>query len=247
MTCPAMEELFAYLEDEVSITRASEIETHLRACSDCDQRYSEIKSITNKIESEPGEFANPAFVGKVVAWVKQGQQPAKRPWASRWLVPAVVSLAAAGLLLVVLPLNVDVEQDSNDRFVARGSEASAADRWVSFQALRSQRDSRVYANVEQVIIPSDLLVFSVANAKESPYRYLMILGLQSDGRVFWYHPAFEDSRNNPQSIAIETSDEPIHLREEIGHELRPGRLRLLAVFSGEPLDVLSVEEIVAAQ
>ena len=244
MTCPAMEELFAYLEDEISVMRASEIEAHLSACRDCGQRWRELRSITNKIESEPGEFGNPAFVERVVARVKQGEPPAKRSWASRWLIAATASLAAAGLLFAALPLDGDVESRVNDGFGARGSKTLAADRWISFQVLRPQRDSHVYARVEQAILTESQLVFSVGNAQESPYRYLMILGLQSDGRVFWYHPAYEDPQDNPQSIAIETSDEPIHLREEIGHDLKPGFLRLFALFSKEPLNVWGIEKMI---
>ncbi|MFC1609424.1 anti-sigma factor family protein [Myxococcota bacterium] len=244
MTCPAIDELFAYLENEVSVARASEIEKHLTACGDCTERWGEISTMTGKIESEPGEFTNPAFVSEVVSKVKQGRVLSKKTWAFPWLIPAAASLAAAGLLFAVAPWDVVFDPDSTDGFAVRGSDVAAADRWVSFQVLRSQKDSHTYARVEQTISAEDLLVFSVTNARESPYRYFMILGVQADGRVFWYHPAFENPDTNPISVAVGTNDDPVHLREEIGHDLRSGGLRLFGLFSQEPLGVLSVEETV---
>jgi hypothetical protein len=71
----------------------------------------------------------------------------------------------------------------------------------------------------------------------------MVLAVDAGGRVYWYYPAHTREDHDPGSIGIGRTR--AQLPDAIRHALRPGPLRLFALFSGKTLRVSEVEAVVA--
>ena len=246
MTCPAFDEILQHLEQDLSVSRSKEIEDHLVLCSFCRKAVSDIRSVTSRIATEPGEFRSPEFVKRVVskASASLNDTPIARAWP-RWVWPVLaMPLAAAAVSLIVLPLRSSVPHDSDSSFSARGAASFDPNRWISLRVFHPGVTPGAYAEVEGTILRDDPLVFSVRNAAQSSYRFMMIFGIQDTGSVYWYYPAYNDAQQNPKSVPIEASAETKSLGEEIRHKLSPGWLRVVGLFSDRPLDVATIERLV---
>ncbi len=73
----------------------------------------------------------------------------------------------------------------------------------------------------------------------------MVLGVDSQGQIFWFYPRHEDAAKNPVSIEIRAGSQPIELLDQVSHEPSEGPFRIFGLFSPKPLDVRGVEEVVA--
>ena len=243
--CPAGDELLSYLEREISVIRASEIEEHLRECAACGHRWAAIESITSKIGADPGEFHSFEFVARVVKHVTSGTTAMPRQRRNvAWIWPIAATALAAGLVAFWVTAQVPKAVGGPSSFAARGTAAFNPDQWVSFQAFRPRHGGTSYVRVIDSIRQDDRLVFSVRNGVRGPYRFLMILGVQDTGDIFWYYPAYDDPGDNPQSVRVEPSDNGQPLGEEIRHALTSGPLRIVALFSEQPFDVAAIEQVV---
>jgi hypothetical protein len=70
----------------------------------------------------------------------------------------------------------------------------------------------------------------------------MLLGVDEHGAVYWYYPAWTDPSATPSALPISTSGGLVELPDAIRHPLRDKQLRLLSIFTNQPLTVRQVEE-----
>ena len=91
----------------------------------------------------------------------------------------------------------------------------------------------------------DALLFSYSNGGPEPFSHLMIFGVDTAGRVFWYHPAFTDAATDPTSLPIGGGQVDVELPEQVRHQLAPGHLTIYGLFTRQPLGVKAVEQEVA--
>jgi hypothetical protein len=154
-------------------------------------------------------------------------------------------LAAAPLFALAALILLFFVRPPAGEFTARGGgSTNVADRWVSLEVFRTRTGEPGYQQVEGDLARGDALLFSVTNRPESPYRFAMILAFDEEGEIFWYYPAYTDQATNPTSIPIPASARPQPLDEAVRHGLHPGWLRVVGLFSEEPLDVHGVERVV---
>jgi hypothetical protein len=170
------------------------------------------------------------------------EKPTRRYWI--WTALAVPAAAAAALM-IALPVGNRGSAEDDPSFVARGSDRRDANRWISLEVLHIAEDGGRYARVAGTIEADEPLVFSVKNNVASPYRFLMVFGVQSTGAIYWYYPAYTAPGQNPKSVGIGASAEFQPLGEEIRHQLSPGWLLIVALFTEKPVDVETVERLVA--
>lgn len=164
----------------------------------------------------------------------------ERPRAGvRRLAPWVGALAAAAGLL----LFVQTRSDDDDGFRARGSAAADPSRWAGVSAFTA--DGRQLVGPHPRIARDDALAFTVNNAGDDPFPYLMVLAVDAAGSVRWYHPAWRSQDEQPRALPIEPGlNRP--LADAVRHALPPGPLRVYAVFLREPASVPDVDAAVAA-
>jgi len=93
----------------------------------------------------------------------------------------------------------------------------------------------------------DGLLFAYTNP-DPRLTHLMIFAVaptDSQGvAVHWYYPAYRQLGENPEAVAILPGTTGMELGEEIRHPLRPGPVRIYALFLREAHRVLEIESMI---
>lgn len=249
MKCVSPRETLAFLEGVLEPERAAALRAHFERCPRCAAERDRLAALAGDLAPDAGEFDAPGLADDVLELIRfdraADSAPAGRGPARLWAAAAAgLVLLAAGALGAWWALQREPEQ-SQTGFVARGGAGEAADRWVSFTVYRATGPD-AYERVERAIRPHDELAFAYRKRARAGLDYLMILGVDAAGRVFWYYPPYSDPQAEPRSRPVADAERERPLPDRIGHRLRPGRLRLFAVFSARPLAVERVERVVAA-
>lgn len=88
------------------------------------------------------------------------------------------------------------------------------------------------------------LAFAYSNP--TPFRRLLVFGVDEHKHVYWYYPAWSNAAEDPRAVAIEGGAPGVHeLREAIRHDLDGDRLTLYAEFLNDDVGVRTVEDLVA--
>ncbi|HET6584162.1 MAG TPA: hypothetical protein VFG69_11955 [Nannocystaceae bacterium] len=166
-----------------------------------------------------------AILADVLATVEPRAAHARR---SNWWAIVFACAVAAGLVLVIRPPSPTAFED--DAFSARG----VGDAAPQLAILCGDRA------LERACAAGSELGFEAAALGE--LRHLSMYAKRSDGPVIWYLPATADGR----SLALDREHETVLVdrRVTLGPEHLPGRYRLVAVFSAEPLDREQVKDAV---
>ena len=87
------------------------------------------------------------------------------------------------------------------------------------------------------------LAFAYVNIAHK--RRLMVFAVDEHRHVFWYHPAWQDARDNPVGVPI-AADEAVHeIPQAVRHRFEGERLQLFGVFDDRDTSVRDVEAAVA--
>ncbi|HET6149054.1 MAG TPA: hypothetical protein VFH68_16060 [Polyangia bacterium] len=89
----------------------------------------------------------------------------------------------------------------------------------------------------------DGLLFAYSNP-DAAFTHLMVFAVDESYAVHWYYPAYQRAGEDPAAVAILPGTTGAELGEEIRHPLRPGLLRVHALFLREPHRVLEIEALV---
>lgn len=254
MKCVDASEMLRIHAGQMSPEEIEALNQHVVQCESCATLRDEIDGMTRRLAADPGEFDEPEFSSDVMTLIRTGRadrefsRPARRPlwrtWRTWLLVPATAA-ATAVLLLLFWPQIKTGQPDRTDELQARGGSTEDPDRWVSLRIYRKRGPS--YELVERDLRRGDALAFAYLNRPPSSFRYLMILGVDLRGRIFWYYPAHVDSSKNPRSIRIRAGERATELPDQVRQEWGAGALRIFGLFSDRPLDIRSVEQRVARQ
>lgn len=257
MKCAKVDDVVLYFTGRLRAERGEDLEIHLAQCESCRRLLTDIETMAGRLAPDPGEFDDENLVGDVMTLVRLGQAKREklavypnRPLVLRIAVPALAAAAVLGMTAVFFwsavseenPRVVDSSAVSPSRegFQARGDVRSVPGERVSFKIFKAGTGG--YREASELIAADDSLAFTYDNRSERNYRYLMIVGADHKGEVFWYYPAHLHADENPKSIAIHQTEGAVQLPDEIEHDLMPGKLRIWALFSEDPLDVKSVEK-----
>jgi hypothetical protein len=240
MKCANESEFARFVAGLVEPEAAAALREHVEHCTRCHAVQTRMAASVGRLAPDPGEFDAPEFVGDVLASIRQEpRQPqvvSPRPARQRrWLWAPVAALSATAILLAARPF---LWPGDSDGFRARGS-ASHPDRWVSIEIHRATAAG--YKRLHDTLAAHDALAFAYSNMGDEGYRYLDVFAVDEQGEVFWYYPAPARGADGGLPIARTRRAE---LPDEIRHELRPGLLRIFAVFAKDPLTVAELERTV---
>jgi hypothetical protein len=236
MSCASEKDLAGLIAGLFDPEPAAALRAHLERCEPCRFRHATMVAMTRRLAPDAGEFEDPNLVAEVMRAVRAAEVPARSrqtPRIWRWLWAPLLAASAAMVVLLAHPFS----SDGPDGFRARGGGAANPDRWVSIEIFRAT--SAGYRRVVDRIAPEDALAFAYSNRGDEGYRYLVIVAIDETGEVFWYYPAQEQGASGMAITLTAHADLP----DEIRHRLRPGRLRVFALFSKEPYAVADVEQI----
>lgn len=261
------EELAAYLEGEVTASEARRIEQRLVESSGARRRLASLQNIRDALVQPNPELRDVDLVSSLHAAMAQAAPSTVESRRSRRLssLPWIAAAASVGVLVglaaqqrfvgmrgrisgdasLVQSAESAVARPDDDEFREK-SASSRADpaRWVGVQIYRVHRGGRP-ERVLRSISRGDGLLFTYTNLGSEAFEYLMIFAVDERGEVRWFHPAYEIRGANPESIAIRKGEADVPLPELIQHDLALGSLKFHALFSKNPLKVLSIESLVA--
>jgi hypothetical protein len=223
MSLTPFDELVQKTEGELTERRVAELERALATSPSLQAEQARVDQLVGALSrSAPGLEEVDLREG---LWELPGPVPAAP--ARRWGLVAgpLVALAAAAVVLLV----------PRDEFRAKGGQGSPAG--LEVFTLRAENAVPLGATMRA----GDALGFAWRNLPGSPYRALMIYATDSKGTVFWFYPAWTDTKRPPDSIPIGTSAEQVELREAVQHSLTTGPLTVHALFTRSALSVLDVE------
>jgi hypothetical protein len=217
---------------------------HMKTCADCRDQYRTL-ALLEELETGGGERAR----------VRLGRslfEPAPRPA----LVSAGLAVAFACVALVFSVGRMPSPFHSRggvDGFTARGGVAAFEGPQPSLAIFRVPRDQNnpdlLAASETQragnVVHAGESLAFSYVNPQAVGASYVMIFARDAAGHVFWFWPAWENASDDPQSLPIAQGANPVELREAVRHELQPGDLTIVGLFTPRPLHVREVEAAIA--
>jgi hypothetical protein len=164
------------------------------------------------------------------------------------------AVAFAALALVV-SLGRARSPFHGDGFAARGSVPGFEAQLPSLAIYRVPRDpanptALAVSETQRaggVIHAGESLAFSYVSPASLGACCVMVFARDTAGHVYWFWPAWENAglENDPQSLPIAASGSPVELTEAVRHELAPGPLTIVGLFTPKPLHVRQVEAAVA--
>ena len=167
-----------------------------------------------------------------------------RPSRARLAFAAALAVAAMVLIAVRLPPRVPRRPAADP--APRGSALDLA----GVPAIHVFRSVSAHAAEPIGVGPihaGDGLLFAYTNP-DPRLTHLMIFALAPTDTqvvaVHWYYPAYRQLGEDPEAMAILPGTTGMELGEEIRHPLRPGPVRIYALFLREPHRVLEIESMI---
>jgi hypothetical protein len=240
------QEMFKYLEGEVTSSRAEDIESHLAECRDCRQSFEKLRALTRSIGEMDEELAEIDLVPDLHRAIAAEPEPARR-WR---LFPALAAVSVACLLAVAGTLVWMATRDTprpSDAYRVKSAAPAGiqTNRWAGMHVylLTAEGGTRP---LEKKLPGNASLLFGYTNLGENPFSRLMIFAVDQKGSLFWFHPAYLKEGSDPVSIQIRPDQAGIELPEAVQHDFEPGPLVLYALFTRRPLRVSTIEDQISA-
>jgi len=201
------------------------LRSHLPICAECRREYERHQMAERLDPGAPAPYERLA----AALGLSVGQRHPRR----KRLAWALASFAVAGAVASFVMVRAHGEDGISSR--GAGIETAAALDLAVFRVDRQGESTRV----KDVVAPDDELAFAYRN--EVGKSFLMIFAVDSQNRVMWYHPAWTNSADNPQAVAITKQVGFKELPEAVRHPVQGSLLTLYALFLDSPLDVRAVE------
>ena len=179
-----------------------------------------------------GWASTPASAQSFLAWFR-------RPRGNLALAGALASL----LIMVIAGRDALIRRrPAVGEPVARG-ELPATPRTPALHVFRSISDRAAEPIGAGPIHARDGLLFAYTNP-DPGFTHLMVFAIDAGYAVHWYYPAYQRAGENPEAVPILPGTTGTELGEEIRHALRPGPVRIYALFLREPHHVLEIETMI---
>lgn len=226
------DDIFRYLEDDLSVAEAKALEAEL-ASPELADRLDADRALIDALRAPDDGVANVDLVAGVRARIA-----ASEPKRSRWPAYAGALAVAAGFALFFFPRGA-----SEDGFRAKGLSTATEDKWAGVKAFVVEADA-TSRPLDAALDSGANVVFTYTNLGERPYDYLMIFGVDAEGAVHWYYPAWTDASENPAAVRIRGESGDVPLPDRVAHDLPSGRYVIHAVFMRSPKTVREAEALI---
>jgi hypothetical protein len=219
---------------------------HLKTCDACRDQYRTL-AMLEELEGNGGERAR--------ARLGRGLFEARSPRPALVSAGLAVAFACAALVFSVgrMPAPFHSSGFASNGFTARGGLPAFDAPQPSLAIYRVPRDQNnpellAAADTQRagsIVHAGESLAFSYVNPAPVGASFVMIFARDAEGRVFWFWPAWDKASEDPQSLPIAQGADSVELREAVRHELQPGALTIVGLFTPKPLHVHEVEAAIA--
>jgi len=226
-TCPQGALVDRHFALRLGVEEERLLRAHLPDCSDCRARYERHLVLARLTPGAPTPEQRLAL--------GLGIRAAGHTARGRAVLLTVA--AAAVLALVALPMWRYIRPDLKpDVVTSRGVPTTAEETEVL--VFRIDPMGR-HTLVEDTIHADDELAMAYRNSARK--RRLLVFGTDTNGKVYWYHPGWQDAGSDPAAIQIKATAGLHELPEAVTHSILGDRLTLYAVFLDQRLSVRQVE------
>jgi hypothetical protein len=216
----------AHFRGRISPAQEQAMREHMLHCEDCREHYKRMLLLANL---DPKCLDSRARLAR-------GLGVANRPYM---LKPMALVAAASVVMIFLVIWYGNTGPTDNDGFAARGEDGhgEAARLWI--YRVPPGKPS-VLANNE--VDANDELAFAYENSEGK--KYLLVFGIDEHHNVYWYHPEWRVSTDDPQAISVSREQGVHELPEAIRHTLKGDKLKIFGIFTDRPLTVRQVEDVV---
>lgn len=229
-TCPDAKTLAARVAGDLTTNDAARLDLHVGTCAACRSTLERLARLTSALPEAIAEPDDASFAARVSARLEE-RRPAQP--ALRFAIPALAAVAIASVFLLV-------PGRETEEFTARGTTIDRPDRWVGFDArTHAPGTTGEGTPLGATLRQGDGLSFVATNRSENDL-HVALFGLDAQGHVHWFHPAWLDASTDPQSPLLKARERRA-FDEAIAPEATPGPLRIVALFTPKPVSVRAVE------
>ncbi len=221
-------DIAAHFAGRISPDGERKMRAHLTRCAPCTRRYERHLLLA---ELEPSALDAQERLGRGLGVLRRTVPT--RTAAGAWMAAA----ALCGLAAIARPASLVPQGE----FVARGSPPREE---TSLEVYHAQ-SGHSFDVARASIRATDELAFAYTNP--AAYPYLVVCAVDEHGRVYWYHPAWTSTAEDPDSVRIEDGRAVRELPEAITQGIEGHEIRIVAVFSARPLHVREVERVLSAR
>jgi hypothetical protein len=229
--------LVAHLEGEVTPSERAAIEAELRDSPNARRTLEQLRNLSELLAAPASELESMDLAARVHAKARQlpREQPARTRRLAALFVGGLAACLGSALFFVHRPQEIS-------EFRAKGNDAPLLEgkRWAGIQVQRVSAHGTPEP-LGTTMARDDGLSFSYTNLGPHPFDYLMIFATDASAEVRWFYPAYENTADNPLSIAIAHGRAHVPLGELVQQDVAEGPLLLYALFTTKPLSVLAIE------
>jgi len=166
----------------------------------------------------------------------RGLGVSNRPYLLKSL--ALAAVASMALILAVIWYG-STGPAEDDGFASRGENGSGEVNRLWIYRVPPGEPSVL---AEGEVGADDELAFAYENAEGK--QYLLVFGIDEHRNVYWYHPGWKVSTEDPRAISVSKEQGVHELPEAIRHTLKGDKLQIFGIFTDRPLTVRQVEDVV---
>jgi hypothetical protein len=224
--CPEHSLIDAHFRGKVAAAQEQAMREHMINCDDC-RAYYKRKLLLAKLDPKGLDSQTRLARGLGVS----NRSVLLRPLA-------LVAVASAVLVFMVI-WHQNTVTTGNDSFIARGDNGSeeATRLWI----YRVHPGQPAVA-ADDAIDVTDELAFAYENAENK--KYLMVFGIDEHKNVYWYHPEWQASMKDPKAVSVSKKLGIQELPTAVRHQLKGDTLRIVGVFTDQPITVKQVEALI---
>ena len=223
--------------------RIGAMREHLRDCDRCRSRYDRL---TQAEQKTAGMIAAQALADRrlLEAIVGAGNATAATTPARRWWLAFVLAPTAAVAAAFAFAIFVHAPVDQG-QLVARGTGAVESPVGVGVAAVDPVRHLVYDARRPEGVTLDQRLRFSYSNSS-GPAQHLFLLGVDDALDPFWYFPLPEEKTSLAIVHGPGALQKPLPYETELVRRHHVGRLRVVALFTAEPIALSAVDDALAS-
>lgn len=235
--CTFREDVDRHFAGSLPLEAERHLREHLHGCAACRSYYQRHRLLaTLDPEALPPEERLGRALG-LVSVPPMGLHP-QASWSPQRVGVAVTSVLAVAAALAIF-LRASAGPGSGEGgFTPRGG-GSEVDTSAPRVFVYRVRNGEPPVRASNTLRRGDELAFAYVN--RSPGAHLLVFGVDARRRVFWFHPAWTDERENPPAIPLASDGVRHELTEAIAQPFEGPTLELHAVITDHPVAVREVE------
>jgi len=233
----------AYFGGEIDAVDVTRMRAHLQGCDTCRETYDRRADSEAQLlgGAEAGRIADVRLLEAVLADPEiRARRGAERRWWPLFVLAPVAAVAGALLFTVAIPPPAE-----DDNLRSRGGVSVPGAVGLGVTAVDPSSGLVYDARRPEGVALDHNLRFSYSNPA-GPARYLFLFGVDDAHAPYWYYPLPEEGRSVEIEAGPQVLARVLPYETELVRRHHGGRLRLVALFTPQPISLRSVEAALSA-